>query len=82
LAIHYRGNNAEEKDLSVQLDEMDDLIRGAIFCSTDKVHADKRGMLLQFVEMHNLSKEVHQLRLQLEEKGHPHYIGLVSFYLK
>jgi hypothetical protein len=62
----------------IKNEELDDLIRGAIFCSTDDMKdSDGKRTVADFITAYNISKEIHELRLALEAKGHPEFQGTI-----
>jgi hypothetical protein len=48
--------------------DLQDLLRGAIFCSTDKIDEDKKNVMHAFINLFEDARKLHQLRLALEMK--------------
>jgi len=73
-------NKQEEcREYSLKSDNLEDLIRGAIFCKTDRVadtESNIHEVIGKFLEIYHLSLQIHQLHLSLEEKGVPEFQGV------
>eukprot|EP01124_Arcella_intermedia_P006719 TRINITY_DN14030_c0_g3_i1.p1 TRINITY_DN14030_c0_g3~~TRINITY_DN14030_c0_g3_i1.p1 ORF type:complete len:380 (+),score=99.15 TRINITY_DN14030_c0_g3_i1:70-1140(+) len=70
----------EDKLYELKGENLEDLIRGAIFCRTDTADDKVQLVITKALEIHKLSLDIHQIHLRLEEKGHPLYQG-VEIYI-
>jgi hypothetical protein len=74
LTIRYQMDKNQEMT-ELQADELSDIVRSAVFCSTDESaeNNDSRQDLLQFKSAYEEALEVHKLRIELQASGHPDY---------
>jgi len=71
LSVHFVFDKHENK---LALDNLDDLIRGAIFTTTDKGGNKSRLQKVEnFLQKWELASAIHEIRSNLAMKGHPKF---------